>query len=407
MTFLGCGIRAIGTLTANETLLDEDFVIIDDRPRLGGGALKHYGILSNSSGSDFFGWVDPHGRFADLLAQPAVAAVTSTTTAFALPALGAALETFGARIAARAGPKRVLSGARAERVLLAADGDDGPLAAVCELADGRRVVSDVLVIATGVRERAHPALRPWAHKVELSGRVVDAASTVLARLFERTGGEPRIAIAGASHSAFSVAVLVRALARRLGAAPRVTLLHRSPVKLFYPSVAEAHATQVAGLEAPIDAARDVCPETGNVYRYSGLRHASADLFRALAHGEVPGFSLRRVARLADAADAFAAAHLIVQSLGYASNVPEVRAPDGSVVTFRRKDADTVRIGPDGRLQIEDPRLDARHALVGLGLDPYPYDDNLGSPGSLYRARGAQIRAALHAAAGPAAPGQVW
>jgi hypothetical protein len=398
---LGCGIRAIGTLTANESLLDEDIVIVDDRPRLGGGALKHYGILSNSSGSDFFGWVDAQGRFADLLAQPVVASITSTTTAFALPALGAALEAFGGRIAAGAGPNRVLSGARAKRVTLADDGD-GPVTTVCELADGRRIVSDILVVATGVRERPHPVLGAWSHKTELSGRIVDVGSRVLAELFERTGGAPRIAVAGASHSGFSVAVLVRALAQRLGAAPVVTLLHRSPVKLYYRSAEEARAVQIPGIETPVDPHRDVCPETGNVFRYSGLRHASADLFRAVARERVPGFTLRRVEHLADAADAFDRADLVVQCLGYASNLPDIRGADGTPVAFARKDGNTVLIGPDGRLQAEDPRLAARHAIFGLGLDPYPYDDNLGSPGSLYRARGAQIRAALQARAGDAA-----
>ena len=82
---------------------------------------------------------------------------------------------------------------------------------------------------------------------------------------------------GGSHSAFAVAgLLLRApVPWRPGA---ITIAHRSPVLVTYPDVAAARADG-AGV-----AAGQLCPATGMVHRFGGLRSDAAALYRRVRQG---------------------------------------------------------------------------------------------------------------------------
>jgi hypothetical protein len=93
----------------------------------------------------------------------------------------------------------------------------------------------------------------------------------------------RITVIGGSHSAFSV---VDRLAVELGAVglDEITVIHRSPIRLFFETVDEARAK---GYE--VNEATDVCPVTKRVNRSSGLRYRAFDIVRSItATGRVPG-----------------------------------------------------------------------------------------------------------------------
>ncbi|MFL9912068.1 hypothetical protein [Paraburkholderia sp. RL17-337-BIB-A] len=93
----------------------------------------------------------------------------------------------------------------------------------------------------------------------------------------------RITIIGGSHSAFSV---VDRLAVELGCVglDEIAVIHRSPIRLFFETVEEAHANGYA-----VDEANDICPVTKRVNRSSGLRYRAFDVARSImAAGHVPG-----------------------------------------------------------------------------------------------------------------------
>jgi len=116
--------------------------------------------------------------------------------------------------------------------------------------------------------------------------------------------------------------------------PRITIAHRSPVRLMYPSLEEARREHVARRDETPDPVRDVCPKTGTVFRDSGLRHESRALYCAVWEGQLPNVALRRVSELDDGLGLLRSADLIVQATGYVGQTPRSSWTAGVVPTDR-------------------------------------------------------------------------
>jgi hypothetical protein len=88
---------------------------------------------------------------------------------------------------------------------------------------------------------------------------------------------PTVTIVGGSHSAFAVArrLLRTDVPWRPGA---IEVRHRSPIRLTYADAAAARA------DGQVVRTEDVCPATGLVHRFGGLRTDAAALYRAVRSG---------------------------------------------------------------------------------------------------------------------------
>jgi hypothetical protein len=297
---------------------------------------------------------------------------------FPLELLAAALCPFGEAIRRTVGSERVWSGHRVVRVTV----EQGKV--ITHLSGGLRVRSRVAVLATGIREVLHPDLKFWPSQVMLSRQLIEH------------GPPPawakqaiRLVIVGGSHSAYAVANLLRQ-PKVLAPGSKVTLLHRGPAKLFYNSLGDYAAVDHSPLEAVPDLRRDLCAETGNVFRYSGLRHGARDTFLSIAAGHLPGFYQLQSAQLSTAYDGLnEPADLIVQALGYKSNVLPLVV--NGIETPMCGSAGIVELDTDGRLLVPG---ETRLPLFVIGMNPYPYDDNSLTPTGQYVLRGEQILRAL-------------
>ena len=383
LVLVGCGIRGTGLLTAVPQLLKLRTAVVEASDALGPGSFAEYRIESNSPGSDFFGWVDPGGVFGDVLGHPDVSGLRATGGNFRLSRLAAALRHFGAAIARQLPADRLFLRDRVVGVEVE-DGSGG--GSLVTLASGKQLRTRLLVLATGIRERFHPELEPWRGKTILSSRVVRGEEDAR---FLREVPSP-VVIAGGSHSGYSVAMRLHELlgseaAQRCG----VVILHRSPVKLFYSSLAEMEAHERCPLEAIPDPARDVCPASGNLFRYSGLRHGAKALFRSASLQGVPWLRQEQGASLGAMAPWLDRAALIVQSMGYESNtLPLVRRGER---IWSGDDRLVVQPSAQGDILSMDGRVFA------MGMDPYPYRDNSLTPAGQYATRGKQILAVLQGA----------
>ncbi|KUL36297.1 hypothetical protein ADL22_24830 [Streptomyces sp. NRRL F-4489] len=373
---IGCGLRATGLLTATPELFRHDLGVLDAADRLGVGSFAHYDIESNSHGSDFFGWIDPAGPFGPLLAEEPVRRLRTVPGSFHLALLAEALDRAGRAIGAMLPPDRLVLGDEAVEVALRTG---GPVRVRTRA--GRTLRAGTVVLATGIRERTGPELRRWQGKLVLSRALVaPGARERCAELGRRPGP---LCLAGASHSAFSV--LHRILAHRPPDGPEIVLVTRSPVRIHYPDRDAYRAANHTPAEAVPDPDRDICPETGNVHRYSGLRNTSKALFHAVAAGRVPGVRLVVAPDAADRAPYFERARVIVQSTGYGSNPPAVTR-DGRPVRCTTAGG-LVRTDERGRLLLDGT---AAEAVFVMGMDPYPYDDNSVNPTNQYARRGRHI-----------------
>ena len=158
----------------------------------------------------------------------------------------------------------------------------------------------------------------WGSKLVQSGDVLcEAGFRAMATRLSSLGRPPRVAIIGGSTSA---AALAYAMLHRL---PNVTfgpgglsILHRRPLRIFYPSVAAALTEGYTEFGPD-----DICPLSGRVFRLSGFRLESRELImRARGIGgraPEPRLHLHRLGvddastvALLDGAD------LVIAALGY-------------------------------------------------------------------------------------------
>jgi hypothetical protein len=186
----------------------------------------------------------------------------------------------------------------------------------------------------------------------------------------------RVCVVGGSHSAFSVLENL-ADALEFAGLEEVTLVHRSPIRLFYET---AQAALDAGYA--FDAARDVCPVSGRVNRSGGLRYRALDVGReALSKGQIGKTGVRvqllqthqgPADQFERARQALAEAEIVVQCTGYQPVLPALSHAGGEAITLME-----VKGGLDSDpsgcpLDASGQRLHGLHLFglgAGLGVDP--------------------------------------
>ncbi|MFM0308409.1 hypothetical protein P0D71_11520 [Paraburkholderia sp. RL17-383-BIF-A] len=137
------------------------------------------------------------------------------------------------------------------------------------------------------------------------------------------GRSNRISIIGGSHSAFT---MTERLATDLGEVglDEISIIHRSPIRLFFETEAEARAWGYT-----VDPASDICPVTRRVNRSSGLRYRAFEIACAvMSHGRVPSTKPRielvdaasGEAAQARAAECLAHSCAVIHGAGYGPNM---------------------------------------------------------------------------------------
>jgi len=124
-------------------------------------------------------------------------------------------------------------------------------------------------------------LLPYKDKVILSSLLLSEDKKTLLALKQKLPTSPKIVIIAGSHSGWSSAwyclnKLATAIKRPLlFDASNITLMHRSPIRLFYKNKKEAEKDFYSFNEE-----KDVCPLSGRINRFSGLRGDSLELAKA-------------------------------------------------------------------------------------------------------------------------------
>lgn len=313
--------------------LAEGLAVVEQGAALGRGELGRYAIRSDSTAETFLSAVQDniHPELAALVDHPAGIAMAQHIGALGAPLVDAGdlLAVTGDRLrdVAQAHGAAVLTGHTA---LHARRESDGRWRTTVRDGAGqtRELQSRNIVLATGGYQCPHAV-----HAAKLAGGTLGEIAgdrLVLSDVFLRLGGldalrkrltdvrSPRIAIVGGSTSALASAVLLLkadpALALGAGA---ITLLHRRPLRPFYPS---REAALAEGFTDFSDA--DICPVSGFVYRLAGFRLEARELvLRMLAVGgraPEPRLALFQLDRHGDA-EARAvldAADVVIGATGY-------------------------------------------------------------------------------------------
>jgi hypothetical protein len=262
------------------------------------------------------------------------------------------------------------------------------------------ILSRMLVIATGGHQPLTKLRDEYVAGVPLAANYEDKlvqsdeilALSGLEMVRNRIAGRSRarIAIVGGSTSAVTAANKLLKGEPALGLAEgAITLLHRRPLRPFYPSASAALAEGYDDFGP-----QDICPISGFVYRLAGFRLEARELImKALAIGgrqSDPRFQLHRIAgpddeeavRILDRAD------LVVAALGYRPHVLPLFDGGGQPIALAAHgagrpamvDNECRVIGADG-----DPVPD----LFGIGLAAgfVPHGDLGGEPSFSGQANG--------------------
>lgn len=302
-------------------------------------------VESNSAARDFVAGVDPAGRFGDVLDRPAGRRlVEHGDRPVPLRHVGEYLADLADEVAGwlRGSTGGIRYGREVRRIRR---NTDGTFTSLCTAY--RPVVrSHAVVLATGATEDTA------RHGVP-GDRLVPSARLLMGDLGQvehalRAGGP--VVILGGSHSGFVAADMV--LARQGGAVRpgQITVVHRQ-IALAFSSVAELAAAGPLA-EAPPMGPSLVCPETGVVNRFNGLRGSARRLCAATLAGTEDRVRLCP-AGTAEARRAIAGAAVVVHASGYRGTAPEVVDADGTVIALRRErgclavDENCQVLGPHG------------------------------------------------------------
>lgn len=331
-----------GTL---QELLKRGLLVLEQSSSIGAGQIGNYAINSDSTGDTF---VDPlrvgdeetlHNILNESIGRRVAAigpgAVPLTMVGELQAAIGDALH----RIIERYPNSSVWTRSRcvSTRKLR---GGGWQLQTIDQGGISRTLESRHVVLATGAAQPQERLAREtiagtsvvgrWHARLIQSGDVVRHGG--LARVADRLHGieTPRVAILGGSTSAMAVAfALLNRLPNIHFDAGGVTIYHRRPLRVYYPSTEEAIADDYTEFGI-----QDLCPITRRVFRFAGMRLDSRELLMQVRGigGRPPEPRLRLCDLRQDASKAIAdidASHLVVAAFGYRPNALPVLDEDGS------------------------------------------------------------------------------
>lgn len=375
---------AAGKAGKLDALASAGIAMVDRGETMGGGRLGAYEITSDSSAETFLtadGALPAGLGIADEAAGQAIAEHKGAL-GVPLPKVGAYLdrlgEVLGQRLRSLGGS--ILNGHEVIASQRTADGLWRTRAR--RIADGGSIelLSRSLVVATGGHQ---PAIRLAEEKVagmslvERCGNRLIQSDTLLAaggieaareRLQDCLDGgrSPRIAIVGGSTSAVTAAV--RLLKSGLPLDPGgIALLHRRPLRPFYPSADAAHADGYTDFGPD-----DICPVSGFVYRLAGFRLEAREMVvHALGIGGRVGDPRLKLHQLAcdddaEAADILDRADLVVASFGYQPHALPLIDERGRAIRLRCEGPVRGRM-VDDLCRVVDTDACAVPGVYGIGL----------------------------------------
>jgi hypothetical protein len=365
-------------------ILAGGLAIVERGQAIGTGNIGRYAINSDSTADTFMSCVrdNPYPFLATLKDHPAVEAVAAYGRGpVPLQLIGAFMAVVGGALhdcLASTPGNAVLLGHQAIHTSQTHEGLWRTQ--LRRVADGamQTVISRLVVLATGGHQPASrlrslcvagaPLLPRHGGKLVQSGEVLTAAGLDAIGRRLAASRHKRVAIVGGSSSAIACAhALLRTdYGQRFGAAA-VTVLHRRPLRIFYPSAAAALADGYDEFGPD-----DICPVSGFVFRFAGFRLESRELVMAArgigGRAPEPRLRLHRLSTGTDP-DALAIldeAEVIVAALGYRPRaLPVLDAYGHSIALFAAGPG--ARQLVDGRCRVLSAAGEPIAGLLGIGL----------------------------------------
>jgi hypothetical protein len=315
-------------------LLDEGITIVESSTSAGCGEIGSYTISSDSAAEAFLDAIT-QAKYPELTALRDHLIVKTIASRIGqsvpLSTVARFLELIGDRICEMVRSSRHGQVLMLHRALYTRQtSEDSWVTCVRDerLGTLREIRSRSVILATGADQPIsrlytekiadEPLLPAYACKVIQSGYVLTAPGLRQVRKQLDQHKEPKVVIVGGSTSAGAVARVL--LTKRSGfpfVDNGITLMHRRPLRIFYPSAADALQDGYTDFGC-----QDICPVSGRVYRLAGFRLETRELMmRVLRVGgrdSEPRLRLHQIIaeRQGETSRLLEEAHLIVAAMGY-------------------------------------------------------------------------------------------
>ncbi len=315
-----------------EDLLSAGVAVVEMADHLGAGSIGRYAINSDSGGRTFVDCLDGNhpSELTELRAHPLTRKLAAAGDGpVALADAGRFLSLVGEAVERMMRSHPASAVLTRHEALCAHQINDGWQLETRDLETGavRKIKARHLIVASG----AHQPLQRMASeqvgarslsercgdRLLQSGDVLTAAGLARVQGMLTGKAEPRVAIIGGSTSAAAVAhALLNRLPQVSFGTDGVTLLHRRPLRIYYPDRQSALAESYAEWTE-----EDVCQISGRVFRFAGFRLDSRELImQARGIGDRPPEPRLRLHHLRqdddEAGRIIDAADVVIAALGY-------------------------------------------------------------------------------------------
>lgn len=365
---------------ALDAWLDQGVVLVESQAQLG-GSLGRYAINSDTLGSAYLECLETgnaHAVLRQMRTDPVTQEMQQYRNGFPpLSLVGRFMARLGAGLAnllSRHPHCAVLTGTTARSVTVLPDGSVR-VKAVGKAGRRHKLQGHSLVMALGA---SHATLPPAALHPNMipSDRILTAAGLCEAVDVLRRARRQRVAILGASHSAYSVAwALTHLLGEEAVPGLEIVMLSRQEPPVFYSSAEAAVADGYAFGPG------DVCPRTGRVNRLGGLRGNGRDVWRQLRQdpGSLPIRRQSLTGLPPDAVrDLLSSAALVVPAFGYRSRHLPVLDHAGRRIALRT-DVSLPAVDAACRIYRADGAVLPNILGIGLGTGFRPTEAMGGEP----------------------------
>ncbi len=362
-------------------LAQSGLTIVERDDALGGGRLGGYAIASDSTAETFLSAIkdNPYRELAALIDHPAARQVAKSVGALGVPLIDA-------------GPLLRVTGDRLARIVTA---NGGKITVGHEVLDARRLTdgnwatrirrlsdnevsehrSRNIVIATGGHQPLDRLVRQEVAGAPLhqlaEGRLLQSDELLALGGLDRAADllrskrHPKVVVIGGSTSALaSISLMLRSRPGIAFGAGGITLLHRRPLRPFYPSADAAHADSFRDFDDD-----DICPVSGFVYRLGGFRLEARELVLRMLQVDGRAPDPRVASHLIGDNEAVARrmieeADLVIGALGYRPHALPLFDIDGKPIALAAHDG---RPMVDKHCRVLDAHDRPIGGVFGIGL----------------------------------------
>lgn len=348
-------------------LLDKGLAIVDKNDHIGCGSLDSIQAKSNSQALEFLDAISTTGSFAEVLESRSAQDIVSYGHAIIpLQYVVTFLDELGNMVedqVTESTSSAFLSNHTVDHIRQQIHSDSETVIFSSIDRDGNTIASsEHVVLATGAVEEAMD-LGTWElnqkrftsreiladeHEKEIAGRLDNPRHKVV--------------IIGASHSAFAAAARLLEKYDEDAAFTEgdISIYYRGEIKTFYDTTEEAEADKYAYTD------ENICPKTGRVNRFSGIRGDAKSLFRAIISGNEKRVILKRLqGEIRDIGELGEAA-LIIQALGYKARVIPIFDAENELIGPKVSPKGKVEVDDSSRVIGEDGSIIPHVYAIGIG-----------------------------------------